>query len=480
MTKPLTRACLATLLPLLACTGDPEDTEPSVSDEWDAARTVVIITTDTMRSSILHGEGRSWNVSPNTQAFFQDAVWFERTITPRGLTAVALSSLLTGAYPRNHGLRANEGGHDLGAATLAERYGENGYTTMSFLANQCQLGGNGFDEQVCGNLRNDGDTGLPDNQQDLDQVANDDLLVTSFLERLQKLPPTEKVFAWVHFNLPHSPYYPISPWIEEFHPEPYHGEVDPTDEHGLYDVALGTLDYSQTDRDWVEAVYASEIRAADASLQALLDGLASVDRYEDAVVVVGADHGEEMADHNDYFYHGCSPYDTVLSVNFAIRAPGRLPQGVHVQAPISLIDIAPTVVELTADFSWGGDQVGVSLVEPIVAGEDPSHDVFFERGVGTAGIVRGWDKYILTPDGAYDDCQPYQFEPEVTYPNEVEELYDISADPGELTNLASSEPTKRSELSEATCAWVRQSEWVPDYQADANPLLSWCDETWPQ
>jgi len=432
---------------------------------------VFIITIDTVRSRLLREEESEWAAAPEMNAFFARSVWLRRAITPRGYTKVALSSLLTGGYPREHGLRTNELQGGLALPTLAERFSGHGYTTIGYAANACGLLKFGFTEQACGDLVSE-DTGLND-QEALEQDRNDQLLLETFGQRVALLPEDEPVFIWVHLNQPHYPFHAVSPWYEQFHPEPYEGPIDPGSNEQLYQVALGFIPYTDADRRHLEATYASELRATDERFGAFLGHLEAAGRLDDAIVVLGADHGEELMDHNDYAFHGCSPYDSVLSVDFAIRAPGALPQGFVADAPVSLADLAPTIVELAGAFSWQGDVAGRSLVATLQAGQQPSHDVFFERSTNTAGVVRGDWKYILTPEEGYDSCTPYDRSKEV-YPAEVEELYDIAGDPGERLNLALVETERRDELSQAVCAWVNEEDWVPERQMSENALLKWC------
>jgi arylsulfatase A-like enzyme len=144
------------------------------------------------------------------------------------------------------------------------------------------------------------------------------------------------------------------------------------------------------------------------------------------------------------------------------------------------VDIAPTVLELAGAEPMAGELFGHSVVAEVQDGVAPSHDIFFERGVQTAGIVRGDWKYILTPEGEFDLCTPYSTAEGAAYPAEVEELYHLSVDPDEADDLAAQEETERASLSQATCAWVQSAEWVPSYMVESNALLTWCTENWPE
>ena len=64
------------------------------------------------------------------------------------------------------------------------------------------------------------------------------------------------------------------------------------------------------------------------------------------MVVVTADHGEELYEHNGYLYHSCSVYQSTLHVPLGISAPGLIPPGARVPQTVELIDVMPTLLAL--------------------------------------------------------------------------------------------------------------------------------------
>lgn len=122
-------------------------------------------------------------------AFQRDAVWLRETYTPRGLTAVALASLLTGTYPRTHNVRSNDDTALLTGPTIADRFHDLGYLTLGYAANQGELLDFGFDEATAAHLH---DPLTPrEDQDDIAQVANDRLLLDTFAARFATLTDTE-------------------------------------------------------------------------------------------------------------------------------------------------------------------------------------------------------------------------------------------------------------------------------------------------
>ncbi len=464
MSPVRTHALAANLLLAATLLGCPPPEEDSAATE--PVETVVLITIDALSPRILWGNGGEWETAPQLRGLFHESTVLKNVLTPRGLTAVALTSLSTGSYPRDHGIRINSGLARPRRATLPERFDEAGYLTLGYSANLCYVMDYGVDERVCtwsGEQPELG--GLPE---------RDAQLVDQLIQRLPALPEDERVFIWLHLNQPHKPFEVVDEYYPLFHPEPYEGDLDPSNVQQTYDVALGLEPFDEADRRHMEAVYASQVRQMDDNVGRVLDALDEIGRYDEALIVFGADHSEELAEHHDFFYHGCPPYNDTLGITFSFRAPGVLPEGAVLETWVSNTDIAPTIAELSGAFSWSGQQVGRSLVEGMAAGAIGPEPIFFERGVQTAGIVDEPDKYIMSGTEGTADCNPYN-EMGGSYPGELEELYDLEDDPGELVNLVAQHASLREQLRTEVCSWVRASDWVDWEEVSDNLLLQQCD-----
>jgi arylsulfatase A-like enzyme len=421
----------------------PQDTAPVAPVD-----TVVLITVDALSPRMLWGNDGQWETAPRLWAFFDESTVLPNVLSPRGLTAVALSSLSTGTYPRDHGLRVNSGQNRPKRETLFERFDDAGYHTMGYSANLCYVMDHGVDERVC-------------------TWSGED-------ETLGGLSRDQPVFLWLHLNQPHKPFVAVQEYYDLFHPQAYTGELNTADVEQTYEIALGTEPFDAADQLHMEAVYASQVRAVDDNVGRVLDALAQAGRYDDALIVFGADHSEELAEHHNFFYHGCPPYNDTLGVSFAFRAPGLVPEGQRLETWVSNTDIAPTIAELSRSFAWSGEPVGRSLAQDMRRGVIDAAPVYFERGVQTAGVIHGDDKYIMSGTEGTDDCNPYN-ELGGTYPGELEELYDLEADPGELSNIVGEHSATRDELRGEVCGWIQESDWVDWDEVSDNLLLQQCD-----
>ncbi|MFN7147049.1 MAG: sulfatase, partial [Myxococcota bacterium] len=326
---------------------------------------VLLLTADTLNRDFL-GVHHEWDTTPNLDALFRDGVVLENVLMARGLSAPSLATVLTGEYPRVHGIRDNTSSLPR-VPMMQERFQEAGWQTIAASGNMCFLASRGIDAYFCnwgGLEEGEGGEGTGD-------LAADEELVDAFLAQLDARDPEKPTFAWLHLMSPHDPYIAEPAYYEEFHPEAYDGEFEDATEGPLTAMQLGALPWSEADMRHLHAVYASELRGTDALIGRVLDGIAERGLADDGVLVFGSDHGDELGTRPDtnYIWHGCSVYNPVVATTWAIRAPGRLAAGETLRGWVSAADLAPTVLSL-AQVPPGAVE-GTSLVPDILACEDP-------------------------------------------------------------------------------------------------------------
>jgi len=235
-------------------------------------------------------------------------------------------------------------------------------------------------------------------------------------------------FLFVHFWDPHTPYCPPPPFDRMF----YDGDERRPDEHGLD--ALWAFepfrDYFRawmpgvTDRAFPRAQYAAAVRYLDHGLERLWVLLGAAGLLEDALVLVTADHGEELGEHGIWFdHHGL--YETNLRVPLLAWGPGRVPRGPVVTEPVALTDLAPTVLRALGlpvpEGLCGRDLAAAWRGEAL----EPLGPLYCTECT--------WMKKRAWREGRYKLI--VSLEPDFHGGPEVE-LYDLEADPGETSNLA--------------------------------------------
>lgn len=362
--------------------GWPESMTPGSA----AGLNVLLITLDTTRADHLGCYGYDAAETPVLDAIAAEGVRFHDAVTTVPITLPAHTTILTGLYPPNHGVRDNgEYSLDPEKETLAEILRGAGYETAAFIASfvlEAQFGlDQGFDVYdtnftvTTGTLTLEGAPSLERPAADVTDAA-----MRWFKERRRDRP----FFCWVHYYDPHARYVPPPPFDAQFTDQPYDGEIAYMDEQ--IGVLLRTLE---------------------------TDG-----SKDNTLIVVVGDHGEALGEHSEP-YHSKLVYESTMWVPLIFSCPSRFP-GPYVvdDAVVSIADVFPTVLELLA-IEDSAPRDGRSLIR---ASTDRDRTVYIEtlapymdHGWSPLyGLRRHEDKYILAPRPEY---------------------YDLRADPHELDNL---------------------------------------------
>jgi arylsulfatase A-like enzyme len=196
------------------------------------------------------------------------------------------------------------------------------------------------------------------------------------------------------------------------------------------------------------AYYAESIGRLDADLGAVLDVLQRTGRLDKTIIVVVADHGESLGDHNE-FLHGDSYFDSVVKVPLLIRVPGMPGNSAPIQPLVSHVDLLPTILELVGAVSPAGID-GENLI-PVM--DDPNTQIrstaLVEGGVSWTprDAMRG---AVISPPWTLLRqpvmCSMGQPEPPPGPGEPFKCLFNTESDPGQTHNLARQHPDVVSKL----------------------------------
>lgn len=170
---------------------------------------------------------------------------------------------------------------------------------------------------------------------------------------------------------------------------------------------------SETDR------YLNALHHGDESLGALINGLGQRGLYERTIFVIFGDHGEAFGQHDGNYGHSLFLYDENIRVPYLIVAPGLIKEQVRVTRPVSLIDTAPTILDLLGLPIPAGYQ-GLTLLG------------------GRANMALFFTDYSLSLMGLRDGCWKYVYELE----SGRSKLFEVCGDPSESQDRSSSEPER--------------------------------------
>jgi arylsulfatase A-like enzyme len=424
---------------------------------------VVFITVDTLARDFLGPFHSTWNTTPNLDALFAESTLFGSTAAVRGFTRPSLVSIHTGMYPRTTSVRDNTSPWANQVPDLFEIFKAAGFHTYASFTNQCAVIHPDTDVVSCTE---------PNSANDFDgQKENDRFHMEMLLDSLAEAPADKRLFMRLHLMDPHDPYDPVEPHYGELHPTTYEGDLNVSNMQNINAAILDDTPLTEADIAHLHAAYASQVKGTDALIGEFFAGLKELGLYEDALIIFGSDHGEELAARTDYTFHGCSFHNSVIQLAYSIRAPG-LPEDQRLDGWISTTDIAPTILDI-ADIDPPQEPDGRSLLDHILKGESPGWPVFFERSALTAGVISGDLKYVLNPPGNYDDCAPFNSS-EAVYENDRVEIYDLAADPEERTNLRSTPPKGSHQAKQTLCTWVTAKTWQSTDTDKRNALVQDC------
>jgi arylsulfatase A-like enzyme/Tfp pilus assembly protein PilF len=355
---------------------------------------VILISIDTLRADHLPAYGYSQVETPHIDRLRADSVLFENAYSHSPLTLPSHLSVLTGLLPYEHGVRNNVG-YRFDAErqlTLPGYLKRRGYTTAAAVSAYVLRGQTGISTGF--DLYEDG-------------IVNRDRMPLGLLQRPGQIA-VETALRWIgqqsdqpfffllHLFEPHTPYDP---------PEPY--------------------------RSRYTLAYDGEIAAADAALGVFLDGLATLGVYDRAVVFLFSDHGEGLSDHGED-EHGIFLYREAIHVPLMLKLPISRFRGTAVTAPVQLIDILPTVAELTG-FETPIELTGLSLL-PVLSGAELGERRIYSETMYPR-VHLGWSDLRSLIDRRYHFIQAPR-----------PELYDILVDPQELEDVGRRERVAYREM----------------------------------
>jgi arylsulfatase A-like enzyme len=414
---------------------------------------LLIVSIDTLRADRLGAYGNTdWadSPSPHADALAARGVLFESAYAPRGQTHPSLGAMLTGKYPITTGLRENGLVLLPEHRTLFQFLQAAGFHTGIFVANFAL--GHPADNWVYrgAGVASDGFRGqrtLEARNESSFQAQWDERVEQAALDFLADRDGGRPFAAWVHFYDVHKPYNPppealgrfgVAPGVPEplLAPGPDSGGLL---EQWLMEITLGDREVPAVELRRILGLYDGGVLAADARLGRLLDSLDAAGALDDTYVILTSDHGDELFDHQRYFFHGNSVYRGTLRIPLVVAGPG-LPAARRVPALVQNIDLAPTVLALLG-LPPGSDMEGRSLA-PLLRGETdepPRAHAFIEWQDVLYGVTDGTHSYIHNPRHAHLLKPPFNPRagevPARGFAIDCFEAYDLRVDPAEQTNL---------------------------------------------
>ncbi len=385
---------------------------------------IVLLSIDTLRADALSTSSPSAPPTPHLDALAADSVVFTRAYSPSPWTLPAFVSMMTGVGPTVHGVRHPEQGIPVALRSLAERLSETGYLTTAIGHNP--------------NLRTDSlsrgfakyeisprdDRGRSLGSRILSYLYPSSLKPTLLTPEITSLSVSwleahakDDFFLWIHYFKPHAPYEPPAPFRPLEGPPPGLGYRF----EGAVRSRNGLLVLLPEQRQWVRKLYEGEVRYVDDQVGVLLAELKRLGIYDEALIVLVSDHGEEFWEHGSY-EHGHSFYDELLRVPMFVKLPGQRLRERRGEL-VCTGSIYPTLLDL-AGVPHTPEELSYASLTPLLGA---AGDLYREAPVLSAmplfyedreSIVFGDAKYIFS------------------LVTNREQLHDLKNDPGEQRDLA--------------------------------------------
>ncbi|MBI2435092.1 MAG: sulfatase [Candidatus Hydrogenedentes bacterium] len=286
---------------------DPPSPQPSV----------LVYLIDTLRGDHLHYNGYARETSPAIDALARDAVSFTRAVPQSSWTRPSVASLLTSTYPAVHGAQDRSDMLGEGLGSLGAELQKAGYETWCFMSNPSCTPNWGFGEEFKAFV----DIESVKLEADKDAKVVDAALAA--VEHAQGRP----AFFFVHAIAPHNPYEPPAPYDRQFAQAAYLGDAESQEHQKLIDL------------------YDGEIAFTDAQFGRLIEALKKSGQYDNTLVVLLSDHGEEFWEHG-VWGHGLNLFEPQMIIPLLVKLPAQQLAGSLREDVVELVDVAPTILHL--------------------------------------------------------------------------------------------------------------------------------------
>jgi arylsulfatase A-like enzyme/Tfp pilus assembly protein PilF len=351
------------------------------------ARNLLLITIDTLRADRVGAYGYRAARTPGIDALAARGALFDSAFSSAPITLTSHATIMTGRYPPGHGARHNGMRLDPGVPTIADTLRQTGFATAAFVAAfplDRRFGLSKGFETYSDRMPRSPQGHLASERPG--RVVVDEAIAWLREHRAGRF------FLWVHLFEPHAPY------------------GDPSDHRP------------------VAARYDDEVAEADRQTVRLIESLGS--DASSTLIGVAADHGEAFGEHGE-ISHSIFVYDTTLRVPLVIAGPGIARSVVH--DVVGLVDLAPTLLGQLGPIKFDSD--GIDLSGALAGRAPPARELYAESFAPLLDF--GWSPLRAIRVGDYK----YIAAPKP-------ELYRLSADSGELHNLAEQDKPQAAALQE--------------------------------
>ena len=418
--------CVICCLLIAGCS--PRIKQSTAISNKSVKHNVILITVSSLRADHTGCLGYHRDTTPNFDAFAAENILFTKAFATASWQMPSVGSIFTSLYPSQHG--ATHINTKLGSehSTLAEILKGNNFHTAGFCSNPRLSGDHGFGQGF--DLYDDYTPSIAlaamsfgdDESVDINTQRTNDIINDTTIRWLQN-NSSSPFFLFVHYYDTHWDYLPPSPYSELYDPG-YKGSIDGTK---ISKEPLYSNKPSDEDTKHILALYDGEIRQTDEDIGELLDFLDKTGRFDDSIIIIMADHGEQFYEHGHTSHHGV--FDELLHIPVAISVPGTDREARKIDSFLSGVDVMPTILDLL-EISVPDNCQGKSMKPLIEQKADKIRTSIFAEYVGGA-----------VPDARMARFETLKFVKE----DDLLYAYDLVDDPEEYRKISRKNFTKQME-----------------------------------
>lgn len=437
--------------------------EPAAPAPSSGGPSIMLISIDTLRPDHLGAYGYERAHTPRLDRLAAEGIVFEKAIATAPHTLPSHASMLTGRNPPKHGAFGNGIPLPADVPSVAKTLGAEGYRTAAFVSGyplQREVSGLAshfaeYDDEFAPH------PWLCEATLRLRPIRLiDQLLAVRDIEPDRRERPASETadavvrwlgttsgrpfFAFVHFYDPHVTYEPPEDFARLHDPDP----MPPVDWYHLGDGEREVLMEQDGSLEGMVALYDGEISYVDAEIGRILDRLEKLGVDSSTLVLVTSDHGESLGERGVYFDHD-TVHDHLVRVPLIVRLPGGGGAGRRISSQVSLVDLAPTLLELVgseADPDVEGISLAPMLTEAAAPRPRPAFSFVYRSSgrMDQLGVRDGDTTYILTR-AAWRNVHRHPA---------TEELYTSASGAAQEGDLAGEASDVRSRLRSLAESWV--------------------------
>lgn len=289
---------------------------------------ILFLTIDSLRPDKITCYGFKKKTTPNIEKLCDQGLVFLNAYASAGWTSPSLVSIFSSLHPTTHGVEVRGLVLNSKIKTPIKTLQKNGWKTYGEHAGGDTIGNLGF-------YPTEG-------------------TILEFLEKIKD----ENFLVWYHIRTPHLPYNPPEEYVRVFSGE-LTGNAEKLKivrEKKMIVKGKDTLEFTEAEKRFTEILYEADVKYLDSQIGQIIEKLNELNIWNETIVVLTSDHGEELFEHG-WIGHASTSldghlYNEILKIPFIIRIPD-IKKRTYVDTPVSHIDIMPilfSILGLKYDF----------------------------------------------------------------------------------------------------------------------------------